>query len=90
MYNLGYELYQMTKMQVICSDNTIKVRRLVHNFKEKMERVESEVWDENHYMKEGAVDDITSSSLQEVILLNDWYACNAPNKTWQEMGFYDE
>ena len=90
MYNLGYELTQMTKMQVLCSDNTIKVRRLVHNFKEKMERVEADVWDENHHMREGALENITSSSLQEVILLNDWYACNAPEKTWHEMGFNDE
>lgn len=90
MYNLGYEFQQMSEMKTICDDNTIKVKRLVHNFKEKMERVENEVWDENHQMKDHALDNIASASLQEVILLNDWYACNAPEKTPQEMGFDDE
>ena len=33
---------------------------------------------------------ITSSSIQEIILLYDWYACNAPEKTYEEMGFKNE
>lgn len=36
MLNLGYELNQLTEMKVKCSDATIKVRRLVHNFEERM------------------------------------------------------
>ena len=63
MYNLGYEFQQMSEMKTICDDNTIKVKRLVHNFKEKMERVENEVWDENHQMKDHALDNIASASL---------------------------
>lgn len=33
---------------------------------------------------------ITSAGLRDIILLYDWYACNAPNKTWQEMHFDSE
>ena len=40
MLNMGYELNQMRKMLTMCEDATIKVRRLVHNFEEKMQLVE--------------------------------------------------
>ena len=36
MFNMGYELNQFKKMLTMCEDATIKVRRLVHNFEEKM------------------------------------------------------
>ena len=45
MFNLGYELNQMKTMLTMCEDATIKVRRLVHNFKERMEETEAQVWD---------------------------------------------
>lgn len=38
----------MKQMLTMCEDATIKVRRLVHNFKERMERTEEDVWDESH------------------------------------------
>ena len=38
MFNLGYELNQMKKMKVMCEDATIKVRRLLKNFRDRIER----------------------------------------------------
>ena len=35
----------------MCSDATIKVRRLLHNFAERMADVEEQVWDENHRLR---------------------------------------
>ena len=88
MHCLGYELQTMEEMYVKCEDATIMVRRLVHNFEEKMQRIESDVWDENHTLKEDFnFAGIASSGLREIILLHDWYACNAPGKTPSEMGF---
>ena len=88
MLNLGYELHQLKQMETICEDQTIKVRRLVHNFEEKMERVEGEVWDEDHELrKDFSFTGISTASLKEIILLHDWYAANAPGKTAEEMGF---
>lgn len=88
MLNLGYELHQLKQMETICEDQTIKVRRLVHNFEEKMERVEKEVWDEDHELrKDFSFTGISTASLKEIILLHDWYAANAPGKTAEEMGF---
>ena len=52
MYNLAYELNQLREMHTICEDATIKVRRLVHNFRRRMENVEDDVWDENHVLRE--------------------------------------
>lgn len=52
MLNLGYELNQLREMQTICSDATIKVRRLVHNFEEKMKNVEEDVWNDRHELRE--------------------------------------
>ena len=91
MFNLGYELNQLKTMKTMCEDATIKVRRLVHNFKEKMEDVESQVWDENHELrKDFSFTGIAQASLREIILLHDWYATNAPEKTAEEMGFASE
>ena len=33
---------------------------------------------------------ITTSGLHDIILLHDWYACNAPKKTYVEMGFAND
>lgn len=78
-------------MKTLCEDATIKVRRLVHNFEEKMADVESQVWDSNHVLRSDfSFTGIAASSLREIILLYDWYAANAPGKTYQEMGFEDE
>ena len=41
MMAMGYELNQMKKMRTLCSDATIKVKRLVHNFEERMRETES-------------------------------------------------
>lgn len=91
MFNLGYELNQMKKMLVKAEDATIKVRRLVRNFKDKMEEVESQVWDSNHNLKDDfSFTGMSTSSLREIILLHDWYACNAPGKTYWDMGFKDK
>ena len=79
MFNLGYELNQLKKMKVMCEDATIKVRRLLKNFRERIERTQNSVWDGNHQLKDGL--DLTSlsvSGINDIILLYDWYACNAP------------
>jgi hypothetical protein len=78
MFNLGYELNQLKKMKVVCDDATVKVRRLVHNFEEKMRVIESEIWDENHQLKDGfSFTGISSATIREIILLYDWHAANA-------------
>ena len=90
MFNLAYELNQMKKMLVKAEDATIKVRRLVHNFGERMKEVERQVWDKNHQLKPGfSFAGMSTASLREIILLHDWYACNAPEKTFEDMGFKD-
>ena len=38
MFNLGYELNQFKKMKTMCEDATIKVRRLLKNFRDRIER----------------------------------------------------
>ena len=35
-FNIGYELSQFKKMLTMCDDATIKVKRLLHNFEERM------------------------------------------------------
>ena len=79
MLSMGYELNQMKQMLTMCEDATIKVRRLVHNFKERMERTEEDVWDESHQLRpDFNFKAIAAASLKDIILLHDWYACNAP------------
>lgn len=91
MYNLGYELNQLKKMQTMCSDATIKVRRLVHNFAQKMADTEEQIWDSSHTLRaDFSFTAIASASIREIILLHDWYAANAGNKTYSEMGFGSE
>ena len=91
MQNMGYELMQMKEMLTMCEDATIKVRRLVHNFKERMENAEADVWDEHHALKpDFDFKSISSAGIRDIILLHDWYACNAPEKTYDEMGFSSE
>ena len=81
----------MKQMLTMCEDATIKVRRLVHNFKERMERTEEDVWDESHQLRPNFnFKAIAAASLKDIILLHDWYACNAPEKTYDEMGFSSE
>lgn len=48
MFNLGYELNQLKKMKTMCEDATIKVRRLLKNFRDRIERTQNSVWDGNH------------------------------------------
>lgn len=91
MYNLGWELDQLRRMHVLAEDQTIKVRRLVHNFQERMEEVEAEFWDDHHCLRQDfSFTGIATASLREIILLHDWYACNASGKTAEEMGFKDD
>ena len=91
MFNLGYEANQMKKMLVKAEDATIKVRRLVRNFKDKMEEVERQVWDEDHKLRDDfSFTGMSTSSLREIILLHDWYATNAPEKTPEDMGMNDD
>jgi gas vesicle protein len=91
MYAVGYELHQLKKMQTICEDATIKVRRLVHNFKEKMEQVEEQVWDDNHELRDDfSFEGISTAGIREIILLHDWHAANAGNKTFGDMGFEND
>lgn len=78
-------------MYTMCSDATIKVRRLLHNFAERMADVEEQVWDENHMLRpDFSFVGISTAGIQDIILLHDWYACNAPGKTAEEMGFKDK
>ena len=91
-FNIGYELSQFKKMLTMCDDATIKVRRLVHNFEERMKDTQEQVWDENYQLRpDFDFKDISVAGLRDVILLHDWWACNAPGKTPEEMGMtYEE
>ena len=85
-FNIGYELSQFKKMLTMCDDATIKVRRLLHNFEERMEDTQEQVWDENYQLKPGFdFKDISVAGLRDIILLHDWWAANAPGKTPEEM-----
>ena len=50
-FSIGWELKSMKDMLVKCEDATIKVRRLVHNFEQRMERTRNDVWDEHYNLK---------------------------------------
>ena len=90
-FNIGYELSQFKKMLTMCDDATIKVRRLVHNFEERMKDTQEQVWDENYQLRpDFDFKNISVAGLRDVILLHDWWACNAPGKTPEEMGMTDE
>ena len=53
--------------------------------------MENDIWDENHQLKpDFSYEGIATSGLRDIILLHDWYACNAPNKTYSDMGFKDD
>lgn len=91
MLNLGYEIHQLKQMLTMCEDAAIKVRRLVHNFKERMEQTEADVWDENHQLRpDFNFKGIAVAGLRDIILLHDWHAANAGEKTAQEMGMSEE
>ena len=79
-FNMGYELSQFKKMLTMCDDATIKVKRLLHNFEERMKDTQEQVWDENFNLKsEFDFKDISVAGLRDIILLHDWWAANAPN-----------
>ena len=89
--NMGYELVYFGTIRKICDDATIRVKRLVHNFEERIHDVEEQVWDENHKLREDFnFKGIASAGLWDIILLHDWYACNAPGVTPEDMGFISE
>ena len=74
-------------MLTMCEDATIKVRRLLHNFEERMKDTQEQVWDENFNIRSGFdFKDISVAGLRDVILLHDWWAANAPNAKPEDMG----
>ena len=86
MLNLGFELNQLKKMKTICEDATIKVRRLVHNFEERMNDTREQVWDENCNLREDfSFTGIATAGLRDIILLHDWWAANASGKTYEDI-----
>ena len=90
-YNMGYELRQFKKMLVMCEDATIKVRRLLHNFEERMKDTQGQVWDENFNLKpDFDFKDISVAGLRDIILLHDWWAANALGAKSDDLGMTDE
>ena len=74
-----------------CEDATIKVRRLLHNFEERMNDTQEQVWDENYNLRtDFDFKDISVAGLRDVILLHDWWAANAPGAKPEDMGMTDE
>lgn len=74
-----------------CEDATIKVRRLLHNFEERMKDTQEQVWDENYNLRtDFDFKDISVAGLRDVILLHDWWAANAPGAKPEDMGMTDE
>lgn len=90
-FNMGYELSQFKKMLTMCEDATIKVKRLLHNFEEKIKDTQAQVWDKDCNLRSDFdFKDISVSGLRDVILLHDWWAANAGNATPEDMGMTDE
>ena len=78
-FNIGFELGQYKKMLTMCEDATIKVKRLLHNFEERMKDTQEQVWDENYNLRpDFDFKDISVAGLRDIILLHDWWAANAP------------
>ena len=85
-FSIGWELKSMKEMLVKCDDATIKVRRLVHNFEQRMERTRNDVWDENYNLKpDFDFKDISVAGLQDIILLHDFWAANALDKKPEDL-----
>ena len=81
----------MKKMLTMCEDATIKVRRLVHNFEERISDTQAQVWDEHMQMRpDFNFKDISVASLKDIILLHDWWAANAGGKTPTDVGMTEE
>ena len=79
LFNIGFELGQFKKMLTMCDDATIKVRRLLHNFEERMKDIQEQVWDTNYNLRtDFDFKDISVAGLRDIILLHDWWAANAP------------
>ena len=90
-FAVGFELNQLKKMLPMCEDATIKVRRLVHNFEERMKDTQDDVWDKHCQMKQDFdLKNISLAGLQDIILLHDWWAANAPGATAEQMGMSDQ
>ena len=87
MLATGYELSMLKKMRTEADDATIMVRRLVHNFKERIESAQKEFWTSDFKMKDDfSFNSISSASIRDVILLHDWYACNADGLNAEDLG----
>ena len=79
LFNIGFELGQFKKMLTMCDDATIKVKRLLHNFEERMKDTQEQVWDTNYNLRpDFDFKDISVAGLRDIILLHDWWAANAP------------
>lgn len=90
-FNMGYELSQFKKMLTMCEDATIKVKRLLHNFEEKIKDTQAQVWDKDCNLRSDFdFKDISVAGLRDVILLHDWWAANAGNVAPEDMGMTDE
>ncbi len=91
MFNLGYELSQMKQMLVKCEDATIKVKRLLRNFEDKIRTTQKQVWNKKHQLRKNFdFKGVALAGIHDIILLHDWYAANAGNNTFSDMGFKDE
>ena len=90
-FNMGYELSQFKKMLTMCEDATIKVKRLLHNFEEKIKDTQAQVWDKDCNLRSDFdFKDISVAGLRDVILLHDWWAANAGNVAPKDMKMTDE
>jgi hypothetical protein len=90
-FNMGYELSQFKKMVTMCEDATIKVRRLLHNFEERMKDIQEQVWDKDYNLRlDFDFKDISVAGLRDVILLHDWWAANALGVKPEDIGMTDE
>ena len=88
---LDYEISTIHEMRLKCSDQTIRVKRLLHNFEERIADIEEQVWDDKHQLKDNfSFTAIAAAGIFDIILLHDWYACNAPGKTYSDMGFKNQ
>lgn len=48
------------------------------------------MWDRNHCLREGFdFKSVSGPGIRDIILLHDWYAANAPEVTFKDMGFRD-
>lgn len=70
----------------MCDDATIKVKRLLHNFEERIKDIQEQVWDEDYNLRpDFDFKDISVAGLRDIILLHDWWAANAPGANPEDL-----